>query len=130
MDVLIDLIVYLIKQATQSRQAKAPPLTPQAAARQRAALQQQIMAMQQGLSVRKATAKAPAGRAKSARPPALPKTPASSVTAVLAQPPQSTVAAARPAVDRPKTTSLGDMRFPLVLGEILSAPVALREPEF
>jgi len=130
MDILIDLIVYLMKQATQSREAKAPPLTPAMAARQRAALQQQIMAMQQKVGAGRTGPMPAKGRLQARRPAAPPKIPLPALAPARAAQPVGPI----PVVQRPheatRSKMARSMRLPFILGEVLSAPVALREPEF
>jgi hypothetical protein len=123
MDILIDLIIYLIKQATKSGGAKAAPLTQQQAARQRAALARQIQAMQQGQPARKGAAKSSSARSPVVRPPALPPAAAQGTPMSQIQP------AARVTRVTSRKAAMPSMRLPFILGEVLSAPVALRETE-
>jgi hypothetical protein len=128
MDILIDLIVFLIKQATKPSAPRPLPPTRQQAQRQQSMLAQQIQAMQRSMAVQQRMPAA--GRRKPAAPPAGPaRVPASFVPE-----PVRTVSASAPAVvvrpTVPQSSRAAGLRVPFLLGELLSAPVAFRDWEF
>jgi len=128
MNILIDLIAYLMRQAAQSRDAKAPTRSPQIAVRQRAT-PDQIRTMQQYVPGGKRIGASPKGRTPISRPPMLPTVPSPTLT-----PPRAMQAVGSiPVVQRRpgplRAKAALSMRLPFILGEVLSAPVALRKPE-
>lgn len=140
MDILIDLIIWIIKAAAdRSGKAKPPPVTPQEIERQRA-LAAQLQALQRQAVARpraKPAAIRPAQR-KSSKPinwgvPTPPRwvAPDAAKPAVVAQSsvstPVSPTPVRRPAPPAPSRVAL---RVPLLMGEILGPPLALREDEF
>jgi hypothetical protein len=135
MDILIDLIIYLIKQATKPPAGSAPqrlPPTPQEVQRQQATLAQQVQAMQRTIAARQAPKRPGAGRSGRAvqlPPPARVTTSFAPAPVRAAAPPQAVQRVVYQQIPhqilRPK--SLADLRSLLLMGEMLSAPVALRD---
>ena len=139
MELLIDIIIWIIKAAANSSSQRTPrPMNPQEADRQRA-LAAQLQALQQ-----RAIGAAPRGTVAPGRKQAVksinwgvPTPPrwvtsgpvAKAVPATLAKVAEAPAPApARQAVPaRPKRVPL---RVPLIMGEILGPPLALRDPEF
>jgi hypothetical protein len=139
MDILIDLILWIIKAAAdRSSKAKPPPITPQEVERQRAlATQLQALQKQAIASARPGPAPVRPGQKKSGKPinwgvPTPPRWVAPPPKpAVAAQP--AVVGRATPAPARrpvPPAAARVPLRVPVLLGEILVPPVALREGEF
>lgn len=140
MDILIDLILWIIKAAAdRSGKAKPPPITQQEIERQRA-LAAQLQALQQQ-AVASPRAKPAAIRPvqrKSTKPiswgvPTPPRrvAPAAQRPVVAVQ--ARVVAPAIPAPARrpaPPAPARVPLRVPLLMGEILGPPLALREDEF
>jgi hypothetical protein len=124
MDVLIDLIIYLIKAAAKSREASAPR---PAVGRQVAPTPQQIEAIQRTLAAQQARTKAAAprpgrGPASWAQPG-----PRAAVPPVRQPPvPAITPAAAKVVPPRPAPAGIPGLKLPFLLGEVLSEPVSLR----
>lgn len=135
MDLLIDLIVYLIKQAAKASENRAPVATRPGVARPPAAVARQIQTMQRTLAAQTARAR-PAGVATKAR--GVTRGPASwaqpAVRAAVPpvnQPPVPTITAEPSAPRRPAppARAIPGLRLPFLLGEVLAPPVALREEE-
>ena len=127
MDILIDIIVYLIKQFAGSNQPQVRPPTPQELAAHQAAMKQRLEAMQKTVAVQQARTKPKAKPSATARQAAPAK-------ASLSQPAAAwTAPAPRPATAPPAVTAqkarapLPGLKLPLILGEILDPPLALRE---
>lgn len=140
MDILIDLIIWIIRTAANSSEArKRAPSTPQEADRRRA-LEAQLRALGQ-------PARAPAPNSRTLGPTR--KQPAKPTNWGVPTPPRwvspaagtkvatgvitraadkRTAPPARQALSAPRAPV--PLRIPLILGEILDPPVALREPEF
>jgi hypothetical protein len=138
MDILFDLIIYLIKQAAKSSERRIVPPTPQEAQRQQAMLAQQIEAMRKTVAAQEARTQPAIQRAgrqtrpvSAGRPPALPVrtavVPAAPRVAPLSESQISETAGPR----RPsRSTRIPGMRLPFLLGEVLSAPVGLRDSDY
>ena len=135
MDILIDLIIYLIKQASKPREPRIAPPTPREQERQRAVLAQRAQSLQKALAAQQArTRPGPAAPARqrmttarvapSTRPVATRLESDARPAAVVPAPTGSIVASARGRAPLP------GLKIPLLLGEILAPPVALREMEF
>ena len=136
MDILIDLIVFLIKQATKPKAPQPPrlPPTPQEVQRQQSTLAQQVEAMQRTIAARQTQKRPDAGRmGRVAQPPSLPRTTKSFAPSPTKSPPPEPVLqrVIVPLPPRKVVTSnrLPELRRLLMLGEMLSAPVALRDLE-
>jgi len=131
MDLLIDLIIAIVKAATKdAKQPTLPAIRFDEAQRQRAlaaqmqALQQQAIAGQRRGPVRPVAAPSRAGRRpQRGTPPALP------ARAVATNAPSSP-APARAGQSPGAAAARVPLRIPLIMGEILGPPLALREPEF
>ena len=132
MDLLIDLIIALIKAAT--KESKPPRLPPvpfdeeqrRALSAQMQALQQQAIATQRHgparpIAVPSAAARKPQRRTP--KPPALPARAVATTAAPVPAPPRTAQPTRAAAARAP-------LRVPLIMGEILGPPLALREPEF
>ena len=127
MDILIDIIIYLVKQFAKTNQPQIRPPTPQELAAQQAAMKQRLEAMQKAMATQQARTKPvakPRATAKQAAP----------AKASLSQPPPAWTAAppstaSVPPVASPAKAPLPGLKIPLILGEILAPPLALREPE-
>jgi hypothetical protein len=137
MDILIDLIIYLIKQATKPPAASAPqrlPPTPQEVQRQQATLAQQVQAMQRTIAARQSQKRPGAGRSGRAvqlPPPARVTTAFAAAPVRAVTPPQAVQRVVYQQIPhqivRPK--GLQELRSLLLMGEMLSSPVALRDPD-
>jgi hypothetical protein len=141
MDILIDLILWIIKAAADhSNKAKPPPITPQEIERQRA-LAAQLQALQQQAltSTRAKPVAVRPGQRKSTKPvnwgvptpprwvaPSVPKKPAVATRSRVVES-VTPAPALRPAPPVPARVAVW---VPLLMGEILGPPLALREPEF
>ena len=134
MDLLIDLIVLLIKQATKPRAPTILPPTPQESQRQKEVVARRMQAMRTTLSAQQARTRPAPQRPGAARPgSAGPASWAQPGVRAVVQPVVRTVVAsitdaplARPPV---AATRIPGMKLPFLLGEVLGPPVALREPE-
>ena len=123
MDVLIDLIIYLIKAAAKSRETTAPP----AVRRQAAATAPQVLAIQRTLAAQQARTKAAPARA--GRGPASWSQPGiRAAMPPVRQPPVPPITPAAVAIvpPRPAPAGIPGLKLPFVLGEVLSEPVSLR----
>ena len=130
MDVLIEMIVNaLLGMATRdSKKKKAPAIPFDEAQRQRAlaAQMQQAFGVQGRGPVRPVAVQSRAGR----RPQrGTPKPPALPARAVPTSSPSAPVPARAGQTPRAATARV-PLRVPLIMGEILGPPLALREPEF
>jgi hypothetical protein len=130
MDILVDIIVLIIKGLSKPKQPQVPALTPQQAAAQQAAMQQRLQAMQKVMADQQARTrpKQPVRRPIAGKP-AAPLRPS-----LVQQSVSTTAASSRPTVASAKTpsqtrASASGMLVPLILGEILAPPLALREQE-
>jgi hypothetical protein len=130
MDILIDLIIYLIKQASRPRQGPAAPSSQQksAAHAQRLAAMNEAVSIQQKRTQPRQTGKAPV------RPPPLVRPPASwtqpgvqGVTPPVKQPPVPVIARDSIPPVRRRSTRIPAMQLPFLLGEVLDPPLALRD---
>jgi hypothetical protein len=124
MDLLVDIIVQIVKALTKPQQ-QLPTLTPQQAAVQQTAMQQRLAAMQKAMAAQQARvqprkAGRPPSGAKPVAPPPVPP-PRTRPLAATATP----VAAIAPR----RANAPSGLLVPLILGEILAPPLALREPE-
>ena len=129
MDILIDIIIYLIKQFAKPNQPQVRPPTPQELAAQQAAMKQRMEAMQHAMAAQRARTKTkpkPRATAKQAAP----------AKASLSQPPPAWTVPAPPLASVPPISAprkaqapLPGLKVPLILGELLAPPLALRELE-
>lgn len=128
MDVLIDLIIFLIKQASKSRepavgrQVQPPRIVAPSAA--------QVQAMQRTLAAQQARTRPlakPAGRgpASWAQPGVRAAVPP------VRQPPVPAITSAEAVIvpPRPAPAGIPGLKLPFLLGEVLSHPVALQMEE-
>jgi hypothetical protein len=123
MDILIDNILQAVQQL--GREKPGMGLTPQQAARQRA-MQERLAAMHRAAITNQARV-----QPKRAVPAPVAAKPAAPVRPAIAQQPlrrvapapapEGTLVATRPAASR--------FLVPLIIGEVLAPPLALREPE-
>jgi hypothetical protein len=123
MDVLIDLIIYLIKAAAKSREASVPrPLVQ----RQVSPTAQQIQAIQQTLAAQQARTKPAPGRARGPASWAQPGVRAA--VPPVRQPPVPAITPSAAAIVPAPRPSAGipGLKLPFLLGEVLSEPVSLR----
>lgn len=128
MDILIDLIVALIRQAAKSRETSVPRQVP--APRQVAPTAAQVQAMQRTLAAQQARTRPAPQRA--ARGPASWAQPG--VRAVVPPVRQPAVPAITPTdiVLPPRQTApagIPGLKLPFLLGEVLSQPISLRPEE-
>ena len=131
MDILIDLIIFLIKQATKPRPpGMVPPRlqSPQPPT----ALAEQIRAMQKTIASQQARTRPRGARQAAGRGPVSWSQPG--VTAAVPPVSQRPVPPITrdPVAPRPRPspkTQIPGLRLPFLLGEILAPPVALREEE-
>jgi hypothetical protein len=134
MDLLIDLIIMLIKQATKASENRAPGAGKRHLAQPPPLVAQRVLAMQRTL----------AAQAARTRPAAAPK--ARGVTRGPASWSQPAVRAAVPPVNQPPVPlikpeptaprrpapaarAIPGLKLPFLLGEVLALPVALREEQ-
>ena len=130
MDILIDLIIYLIKQANKPRQGASAPSKKQKSDvhAQRLAAMNKAISVQQKRTQPVQTGKAPV------RPPPLVRPPASwtqpGVQAVVPPVKQPAVPVITrdsiPPVPR-RSTRIPALQLPFLLGEVLDPPLALRD---
>lgn len=128
MDILIDLIIYLIKQAAKS--GGKPPVRPVQASRPVVAPPAQVQAMQKTLAAQQARTRAAPKQSRRgptswAQPDVRVAVPPVKQPAVLAITPGK----ARVAPPRPKPSGIPGLKLPFLLGEVLSQPVSLRDEE-
>ncbi|HEY2588820.1 MAG TPA: hypothetical protein VGI81_23965 [Tepidisphaeraceae bacterium] len=137
MDLLIDLIIYLIKQATKASETRAPGPSGQRPVQPPPLSARQVQAMQRTLAVqaqrtRPAAAAAPSRARGVARGPATWAQPAvrAAVPPVNQPPvPRITAEPAAPRRPQPPTRAIPGLKLPFLLGEVLAPPVGLREEE-
>ena len=134
MDILIDLIIYLIKQAGKSGDARRgvpPPLPAQRVAQP---LPPQAQSMQRALAAQAARTRPATARAGATRgAPASWAQPAVRAAAPpVNQPPVATITPDAGSPRRPAASSraIPGLKLPFLLGEVLSRPVALRDEGF
>ena len=133
MDLIVDILVYLFKQLAKSAEPKVRPPTPQEVAAQQAAMRQRLEAMQQALAAQQARtqpkppARRAAGMAKQTAPAraSLSQSPRNGTTPM----PSAATLAPLESSPRKRPAPPPGLRMPLILGEILAPPLALREPE-
>ena len=127
MDVLIDLIIFLIKQASKAGEKRAPATTKRPLATAQVAAQQ-IQAMQKTMAVQAARTR-PAPKQASRGPASWAQPGVRSAVAPVNQPPVPPIGPDPDAISRPKppSRSIPGLKLPFLLGEVLSAPVAFRE---
>ena len=129
MDILIDLIIYLIKQAAKSsggstvRPVQAPrPVAPPAA---------QVQAMQRTLAAQQARTRAAPKRGTKG-PTSWAQPGVRAVVPPVKQPPVPVITPAEAVVvpPRPAPSGIPGLKLPFLLGEVLSQPVSLRDEEY
>jgi len=124
MDVLIDLIIYLINQATRGRErSEANRVVAARQVRLKPAPPQVVRAKTGGTALRR-----PARGPMTVGPVVIPKPSAVASAPAAPQVVRASAVAAAPRWAR--GTAPAGWKLPLILGEILSPPLALREPEF
>jgi hypothetical protein len=129
MDLLIDLIIFVVKQMTKDRPPRISPPGFQEIERQKAATEQRIREIQQAVAQQQS-------RTKPAKPKRKVPRAAAPAAGSLTQPPAKwTTPAPAPKVPPVVASSrarapISGLRIPLIMGEILAPPVALREQEF
>jgi hypothetical protein len=134
MDLLIDLIIYLIKQLNKDKPRPITPQSYQAIEQQKLAVEQRIremqaaMAQQQGRVKPVKAKRGPSRGAPVAAPAKAVRTLTQTPDAYTTPPPD--VKSPSAVISRQGRAPLGELRVPLILGEILAPPLALREPEF
>jgi hypothetical protein len=134
MDLLIDLIIYIIKQLNKD---KPRPITRQnfeAIEAQKAAVEQRIREMQASMAKQQARVKPQRARRGPSR--GAPVAPPAKAVRTLTQTPDA-YTMPTPDIKSPSVVTsrvgrapLKELRIPFILGEILAPPLALREPEF
>ena len=122
MDLLIDLIIMLIKQATKPRQPTVVP-TPQMERQRQAALAQQVQTMQRTMAAQQARTRA--------KPPGAPRAAAVRSAPPVVQRNLSAIGDDLPAPRRASAaaTRIPGLKIPFLLGEVLAKPVALQDEE-
>jgi len=127
MDVLIDLIVFLIKQASKASEKRAPVTVKRPVPTSQAPAQQ-IQAMQKAMAVQAARTR-PAPTQASRGPASWAQPGVRSAVAPVNQPPVPPIGPDPDAISRPKPppTSIPGLKLPFLLGEVLSSPAAFRE---
>jgi hypothetical protein len=127
MDILVDLIIYLVRKFAESKPSQVRPPTPQELAAHQAAMKQRLEAMQKALAAQQA-------RTQLRRKPKAVAKQAAPAKVSLSQPPAQWTTAPAPAASVPPVQTVGKpasplpgLKIPLILGEILAPPVALRE---
>lgn len=130
MDLLIDLIIYAIKQLAKDRPPRVTPPGYAEIERQKAATEQRIREIREAVAqqqsrTKPAKPKRPVARAAAPAKGSLTQPPAKWTTPVPAPKVPPAVVASRTG-----RAPIAGLRIPLILGEILAPPVALREPEF
>jgi hypothetical protein len=133
MDILIDLIIYAVKQMTKDRPPRITPASFQQIEQQKAATEQRIREMQTAIANQQGRAKparsnrGPSRAAATVRAPA----PARSVSQAPDTRARTAPASSVPVVTHVHSqTPRRDFRIPLIFGEILAPPLALRDTEF
>jgi hypothetical protein len=132
MDVLIDLIIYLIKQATKSRESRIAPPSQQELQRRKAAAGQQVAALRKTVATQQARTR-PTARPRGQFDPASWTQPAVR-PAIVPPVPSRVVPAITPGPDpvqpvRRSSQRLAGLKLPFLMGELLAPPVALREQD-
>jgi len=128
MDLLIDLIIFIAKQLNKDRPPRIMPPGFQEIEQQKAATEQRIRELQAAMAqqqVRTKPAKPKRGEARAAAPAkqSVTQPPAKWTTPGLSIEVPPVVASSR------GRAPISGLRVPLILGEVLAPPVALREPE-
>src|SRR5882724_3744422 len=131
MDLLIDLIIYAVKQMTKDRPPRITPASFQEIEQQKAATEQRIREMQAAVARQQSRTKPARTNRGPARGAAAAKAPA--VAPSLTQVPDTWTKTA-PTLDVPTVVRrapgrapLPALRIPIILGEILAPPLALRD---
>jgi len=134
MELLIRLIIYLIEQAGKPKEEIGSSKAQQLA-RQKALQAQRAEQVRRALEAQQARARPVAARPKAGakqvqpRMPTAWSQPAAQWSAPVVAPVTKGVAAVVPA-DASKKPARPGWQIPLLMGEILGPPAALREPEF
>ena len=125
-----EIILLIVRALSKPKEPQLPSLTPQQAAAQQAAMQQRLAAMQRAMAEQQARVqpkKKPATRPAAAKPASTTRPgPVPQPTSRTSVP--STTAIATASAPR-RTAAASGLLVPLVLGEILAPPLALRQPE-
>jgi hypothetical protein len=129
MDILIDLIIYLIKQASKPRAPSIVPASPQEKQRRTTAVAKQVQTMQKTVAVQQSRTR-PAVRPPGAGPASWAQPGVRAVVQPVIRSVVSPIADAP--LSRPKqpATRIPGLKLPFLLGEILGPPVAFRDTEF
>jgi hypothetical protein len=129
MDILVDIIVYLLRKFATANPPPVRPPSPQELAAHQAVMKQRLETMQKAMTAREARTQPRSGpRAVAKRAaPARASISQPSVKRASPAPPLSSV----PPVQQPAKSPayLPGWKAPLILGEILAPPLALRDPE-
>lgn len=128
MDILIDLIIYLIKQASQSRETSVPRQAQRP--RPVAASPAQVQAMQRMLAAQQARTK-PAPQRAGRGPASWAQPGVRAAVPPVRQAPVPAITPAPAAIQPPRRAPAGipGLKLPFLLGEVLSHPVSLRPEE-
>jgi hypothetical protein len=132
MDVLIDLIIYVIRQMTKDKPSRITPAGFEAIERQKAATEQRIAEMQAAVARQQGRTKplVKRGPARGAAvPAAVSATPSLSQTPDIWTTPAPGIKAPSVVMSSRGRAPLKGLRIPIILGEVLGPPIALRERE-
>jgi len=137
MDLLIEIIFKIIKEATQDKPRAVTPRTFQEIEQQKAATEQRIREMQAAMAKQQARTKPAKAKRGPARGAAVAATAAPAKAApTLSQTPDIWTTPAPQLKAAPLVSSsrgrapLRELRIPFILGEVLAPPLALRESGF
>src|SRR5579885_1177564 len=131
MDLLVDLIIYIVKQMTKDKPPSIKPPSFDEVERQKAATERRIREMQAAMAAQQARTKAVKVKRGPSRGAAV-AAPAKA-TRTLSQTPDAWTTSI-PDVKSPTAVTsaqgrapIRELRIPFILGEVLSPPLALRE---
>lgn len=126
MDILIDLIIYLIKQAAKS--SGGPTVRPAQAQRPAAAPAAQVQSMQRTLAAQQARTR-PAPKQRGRGPASWAQPGVRAAVPPVKQPPVPAITPSDAQVvpPRPAPAGIPGLKLPFLLGEVLSQPVSFRD---
>jgi hypothetical protein len=133
MDLLIDLIIYLIKQAAKASENRAPGAAKPGMVRPPPLTPQQVEAVQRTLAAQAARTRPAAAAPKArgvARGPASWSQPAVRAAVPPVNQPPVPLITSEPTAPRPRACApraIPGLKLPFLLGEVLAPPVTLRE---
>ena len=128
MDILIDLIIYLIKQASKPRTPAVVPLSPQEKQRRKTTVAKTVQTMQRTVAVQQSRTR-PAVKPPGTGPASWAQPGVRAVVQPVIRTVVSPIADAQ--LSRPKqpATRIPGLKLPFLLGEILGPPVAFRDSD-